>query len=67
MVLEYFGEARVFTDRRVAEGYAQGIYDQLMQDIVVEYGIRWIGEFVHIPFPQGVSRRIRRTKLVKAG
>lgn len=52
-VLSYFGEARVFTDRRVAEGYAQRIYDEWMRDVgYVEYGIVWFDEFAHIPFPK---------------
>lgn len=72
MVLEYFGEARVFTDRRMAEGYAQAIYDQWMREFgVVEYGIRWFDECAHIPFPKwrsdGKPRRHRRTKLALAG
>lgn len=72
MVLEYFGEARVFTDRRVAEGYALAVYDQWMKGLgTVEYGIRWFDEFAHIPFPKwqsdGKPRRHRHTELVKAG
>lgn len=67
-VLEYFGKARVFTDRRIAEGYAQAIYDQWMKDFgVVEYGIRWFDEFAHISFPKDESRRHHRTKLIAAG
>lgn len=68
VVLEYFWETRVFTDRRVAEGYAQAIYDDVMWNFGdVEYGIVWFDEFGQIPFPKGHPRRHRRTQLVPAG
>lgn len=64
-VLSYFGEARVFTDRRVAEGYAQRIYDEWVKDFgYVEYGIVWFDEFAHIPFPKQPQRqRNERTRV----
>jgi hypothetical protein len=47
-----FGNARVFTDRRIAEGYAQRIYDEHTEDGgVVEYGIRFL-DYSHIRFPK---------------
>lgn len=57
-VLSYFGAARIFSDRRVAEGYAQRIYDE---EGYVEYGIVWIDEFAHIPFPKQQRQRSERT------
>jgi hypothetical protein len=53
MLLQFFGTAWVFSDIRLAEGYALGIYDQWMRDIgVVEYGIVLLDECAHIPFPR---------------
>ena len=63
-VLAYFGNARVFTDRRIAEGYAQRIFDEVMEGFgIVEYGIVWFDEFAHIPFPKPQSSRRRHPQV----
>lgn len=57
-VLRYFNGARVFTDRRVAEGYAQATYDAWTVVVgFVEYGIVWFDEYAHIPFPKQQCRQ----------
>jgi len=67
-VRSYFGEATVLTDRKIAEGYAQCIYDSWMKEFgYVEYGICWLIEFANVPFPKDQPQRRRRTKLVVAG
>lgn len=55
-VLSIFGGSRVFTDRKIAEGYAQGVYDMWTKlEGYVEYGIVIIGEYAHISFPKAIS------------
>ncbi len=61
-VLKRFGEARVLTDRKIAEGYAQRIYDEVMEDFgVVKYGICFL-DHANIRFPRKhrPRRRVRR-------
>jgi hypothetical protein len=56
-VLMLFGNARVFTDRRIAEGYAQRIYDEHTEDFgVVEYGICF-RDYAHLRFPVNPEAR----------
>jgi hypothetical protein len=58
-VLLIFGNARVFTDRRIAEGYAQCLYDELVgDDYVVEYGTCFL-DYAHIRFPKKQEARSR--------
>lgn len=53
MVLKFFGEARVFTNRELATAYAQGLHDGWESRVgYVEYGIVIIDEFADLPFPQ---------------
>lgn len=67
MVLVYFGEARVMSDRRIAEGYAQCLFDEMERDGgFVEYGIRWLDDFADVPFPQPQRRRRRRSPKLTA-
>ena len=69
-VTRLFGPARVFTDRKIAEGYAQGVFDSFGY---IEYGIVWIDEFAGLPFPkseptqqpQGLPKRRRQLAAVR--
>lgn len=46
-----FGNARVFTDRGIAEGYAVRWHETLTKDgVIVEYGICWL-EYPYVRFP----------------
>ncbi len=60
-VLELFGECRVFTDRKFAEGYAMCMEDQTW---FTEYGISFL-DFSQVRFPKplstGRSRNRRRS------
>ncbi len=52
-VRELFGNSRVFTDMKIAQGYAQRVYDEAERssgDVVV-YGIVALN-YSHIRFPQ---------------
>ena len=72
MVLSYFGGARVFNDRRIAEGYAQCLEDHqgAYFGSGTEYGIVWM-DYSHIRFPipqrSGRSRRFRKNSLTSVG
>ena len=51
-LIRYFGKARVFTDRKIAEGYAMRWLDERSsQDWITEYGIGWL-EYPHVRFPR---------------
>lgn len=52
VMLSHFGKARVITDRKIAEGYAQAILDEIERNGgICEYGIVWL-EFPTIRFPK---------------
>jgi hypothetical protein len=60
--LDVFGEARVFTDRKYAEGYARCIADGVIyeRNFYLEYGISFIN-CEQIRFPKGQARmKLRR-------
>jgi hypothetical protein len=67
-VLSYFGEARVFTDRKLAEAYAQGVHDVWIHFFgCVEYGIVWFDDFAHIRFPKPEQPQpVKRSQLSAA-
>lgn len=47
-----FGKSRVFTDMKLARGYAERIYDEWMGDFgIVEYGITTL-DFSRVRFPR---------------
>jgi hypothetical protein len=66
-VLRLFGNARVFTDRRLAEGYAQRIYDEHAEGYSApEYGIEILDCCAHLRFPVNPEARdpdLRRTSV----
>jgi len=62
--VDFFGKARVFSDRKVAEGYAIRLEEERVETFGSgsEYGIVWL-DFAHIPFPRPQSsRRGRRSQ-----
>mgnify|MGYP001587404103 CR=1 FL=1 len=47
-----FGKSRVFTDMKLAQGYAERMFDEVMSDFgVVEYGIATL-DFSRVRFPR---------------
>lgn len=52
-MLSYFGKSKVFTDRRIAEGYAIALEERQLEGPfgICEYGIVWL-EYPTIRFPK---------------
>ena len=55
--ISLFGKARVFTDQKIAEGYAQCLLDITIEKYgICEYGIVWL-DYSAIRFPKSHSPR----------
>ncbi len=66
-LLSYFGEATVFNDRKIAEGYAVRMVEEYGPTFEsLEYGLVWIEEFAHIPFPRQKAQRPGAWQLASA-
>ncbi len=65
-MMEVFGDATVLTDRRITEGYAMRMLEEITKDGgICEYGIKWL-EYPTLRFPKK-SRQDHRSGLVSAG
>jgi len=54
-VLAFFGDSRIFTDRKVAEGYAERIHEEVIKNFGLgptHYGIVFLDKFVHVRLPK---------------
>lgn len=61
-MISRFGKSKVFTDRKIAEGYAIAIEERVLKDYgICEYGIVWL-EFPDIRFPKSEYRETDYTE-----